>query len=124
LLLLHPKEDIMNKLVLALITATALGLSAAAFAQDTAAPMHQSVHGARAAVVDKQASAVDQMKSSHRIGARKTVVARHRTLHGGSLHTHHYRNGKNVITKHTTANKKIFVKHAPASRTAKTKASS
>jgi Ni/Co efflux regulator RcnB len=120
------KEDIMNKLVLALITVTTLGLSAAAFAQNPGSSMQQTVQRAqaRAAAVDKQAPIVDQMPASHRTGVRKGVVAHHRTLHRGSLHAHHYRNGKSVITKHTSANKKIFVKHAPAGRTAKTKASS
>jgi hypothetical protein len=118
------KEGIMNKLVLALITATALGLSAAAYAQDTAAPMHHGVHGARVAVIDKQASAVDQMKSSHRIGTRKAMIAHHRTAHRGSFHARQYNSDKNVSLKRTSPNKKVLVKPAPASGTVKTKASS
>ena len=71
----------MNKLVLALATAAALGLSTAAFAENPAVPT-STVSTQKAATPSK--APAHKMRASHRLGAK------HRTLHHKV--TRHYGN--------------------------------
>jgi len=104
----------MNKLVLALATVATFGLSTAAFAQNPAASTPTTSTQERVQPAQSQAVA-HKMRASHRAGAKKVVVVRHRTLHRGVSHARYYgyHNGKKVV-----------VKHMPSHRAVRTKASS
>jgi hypothetical protein len=104
----------MNKLVLALATVATFGLSTAAFAQNptassSIAPRQEGVQPAQS-----QAPGAHKMRTSHRTGAKKVVVVRHRTLHRKVSHARHYRYD----------NRKVVGKHMPANKTLRTKTSS
>jgi hypothetical protein len=102
----------MNKLVLALATVATFGLSTAAFAQNPTAssPIAQE----RVQPAQSQAPGAHKMRTSHRTGAKKVVVVRHRTLHRKVSHARHYRYD----------NRKVVGKHMPANKTLRTKTSS
>jgi Ni/Co efflux regulator RcnB len=80
----------MNKLVLTLATVATFGLSTASTQE-------------RVQAAPSQASIAHKVRASHRAGAKKAVVVRHRTLHRGVSHARHYQ--------------KVVVKHMPANRT-------
>jgi hypothetical protein len=107
-LLDHPKEDIMNKLVLAVATVAAFGLSTAAFAETPAAPTSAASTQTQSA----QAPAAYKMRATNRAGGKKVV--RHHTLHRRSLHARHYGHdrGKNVALKHMPSKKVVTPKTA------------
>jgi hypothetical protein len=115
LLVISLQEDIMNKLVLAFATVATFGLSTAAFAQNPAASTPTASTQERIQPAQSQAPVAHKMRASHRAGAKKVVIVRHRSLHRGVSHARHYgySNGKKVV-----------VKHMPANRTVRTKASS
>jgi ABC-type phosphate transport system substrate-binding protein len=103
----------MNKVVLALATVATLGLSTAAFAENSPAstPTPASTQK-RVQPAQSQAPVTHKMRASHRSSAKKVVVVRHRTLHRGVLHARHYGydNGKKVVVKHVPANKTVRTK--------------
>ena len=105
----------MNKLVLALATVATFGLTTAAFAQNPAASTPTTSRQERVQPAQSQALVAHKMRASHRAGAKKVVVVRHRGVHRGVLHARHYghHNGKKVV-----------VKHMPGHGTVRTKASS
>jgi CubicO group peptidase (beta-lactamase class C family) len=105
----------MNKLVLVLTTVATLGLSTAAFAENAPAstPTPASTQQ-RVQLPQSQRPVIHKMRASHRAGAKKVLVVRHRTLHRGVYARQYgYDSGKKVV-----------VKHVPANKTARTKASS
>jgi hypothetical protein len=112
----------MNKLVLALATVATFGLSTAAFAQNPTASSPIAPTQERVQPAQSQAPGAHKMRTSHRTGAKKVVVVRHRTLHrkvSGTLHrkvshARHYRYD----------NRKVVGKHMPANKTLRTKTSS
>jgi hypothetical protein len=85
-LLVVTQEDIMNKLVLTLATVATFGLSTAAFAQNPAASTPSASTQERAQPAQSQAPVAHKARASHRAGAKKAVVVRHRTLHRGGFH--------------------------------------
>ena len=89
----------MNKLVLAVATVAAFGLSTAAFAEDPA-------------VSTSITSTQNQVAPGHRTDAKKVV--RHHTLHRRVSHARHYGNdhGKRVAVKHLPVKKTITTKTA------------
>jgi nucleoid-associated protein YgaU len=93
----------MNKLVLTLATVATFGLSTAAFAQNLAASTPTASTQERVQPAPSQAPIAHKVRASHRVGAKKAVVVRHRILHRGVSHAPHY--------------KKVVVKHMPANRT-------
>ncbi len=104
----------MNKLVLALAAVATFSLSTTAFAQNPAASTPIASTQERVQPAQSQAPVAHKMRASHRTGAKKVVVVRHRTLHHRVSHARHY----------GYDNGKVVVKHMPAKRTLKTKASS
>jgi hypothetical protein len=105
----------MNKLVLALATVATFGLSTVAFAQNPAASTPTAPKQERVQPAQSQAPGAHKMRTSHRTGAKKAVVVRHRTLHHKVSHARQYG---------YDARKKVVGKHMPANRALKTKASS
>ena len=101
----------MNKLLLALATVAAVGLSTAAFAENPAAST--STASAQNQALQSQSADARKMRASHRSGAKKVV--RHATLHRRVAHTRHY--GPNQ-------GKRIAVRHMPAKKTVTTKTAS
>src|SRR6266700_8142770 len=93
----------MNKLVLALATVAAFGLSTAAFAENPAASTSTASTQTQAA--QPQAPAAHKARASHRTGAKKVV--RHHTLHRKVVHARHYGHGKKVAVKHMPAKKTV-----------------
>ena len=71
----------MNKLVLALAAVATFGLSTVAFAQNPAASTPTAPKQERVQSAPSQAPGAHKMRTSHRTGAKKAVVVRHRTLH-------------------------------------------
>ena len=98
----------MNKLVLALATVAAFGLSTAAFAETPAA----SAVSTQTQPAQSQAPAAHKMRASHRAGEKK--VARHHILHRRVSHVRHYGHdhGKRVAVKHMPAKKTVTTKTA------------
>jgi uncharacterized low-complexity protein len=94
----------MNKLVLALATVAAFGLSTAAFAEAPNAPT--SAVSTQIQPAQSQAPAAHKMRASHRAGEKK-VVGRH-LLHRTASHVRHYGHGRG---------KKVAVKHLPSKKT-------
>lgn len=99
----------MHKLVLALATVAAFGLSTAAFAETPAAAT--STASTQNQPAQSKAPVAHKMRASHRAGAKKVVVVRHHTLHRGVSHPR-------------SGGKKVIVKHVPAKKTVTTKVSS
>ena len=89
----------MNKLVLALATVAAFGLSTAAFAANPAAST---------STTSTPRTAAHKMSASHHAGAKKHIV--HRKVG----HARHYRNnhGKRIAVKHGPAKKPTSMKTA------------
>jgi hypothetical protein len=108
-LLDHPKEDIMNKLVLALATVAAFGLSTAAFAETPAAPTSAA---SQTQPAQSQGPAAHKMRATHRAGGKKVV--RHHTLHRKASHARYYGQdrGKKVAVKHMPSKKVVTPKTA------------
>jgi hypothetical protein len=100
----------MNKLVLALATVAAFGLSTAAFAENPVVSTSTTLTQNQAA--QSQAPAAHKMRASHRADAKKVV--RHHTLHRRVSHARHYGNdhGKRVAVKHLPAKKTVTTKTA------------
>jgi hypothetical protein len=100
----------MNKLVLALATVAAFGLSTAAFAENPAAPTSTASTQTQAA--QSQVPAAHKVRASNRTGAKKVV--RHHTLHRRVAHARHYGHGhgKNVAVKHMPVKKPLTTKTA------------
>jgi hypothetical protein len=99
----------------ALAAVATFGLSTAAFAQNPTASTPTASTQERVQPSQSQAPVAHKMRASHRAGAKKVVVVRHRTLHHGVLHARHYGYDKG---------RKVVVKHMRANRTVRTKASS
>ena len=93
----------MNKLVLALATAAALGLSTAAFAENPAVPA--STASTQKAATPSTAPA-HKMRASHRLGAKHQTLHHKVTRHYGNNH------GKRVAVKHLPAKKTVSTKTA------------
>jgi hypothetical protein len=104
------QENIVNKIVLALATVATLGLSTAAFAENPSPSMQGRVQ-----LPQSQATLAHKTRVSHRIEAKKVVLAHHRNLHRELSHPRQY--GYDSV-------KKNLVKHAAAKKTVRTKASS
>jgi hypothetical protein len=100
----------MNKLVLALATVAAFGLSTAAFAENPAASTFTTSMQNQPA--QSQAPVAHKMRASHRAGGKKVV--RH-TLHRRVSHARHYGHDHG---------KRVAVKHLPGKKTVTTKTSS
>ena len=100
----------MTKLVLALATVAAFGLSTAAFAENPTASTSTSTQSQPA---QSQAPVAHKMRATHRAGAKKVV--RHHTLHHRVSHARHYGNDHG---------KKIAVKPMPPKKTVTTKTAS
>jgi hypothetical protein len=100
----------MNKLVLALATVAAFGLSSAAFAETPAAPT--SSVSTRTQPAQSQAPAAHKMRATHRAGGKKVV--RHHTLHRKASQARHYGHdrGKKVAVKHMPSKKLVAPKTA------------
>jgi hypothetical protein len=100
----------MKKLVLALATVAAFGLSTAAFAENPAAPPSAAATQTQAA--QSPAPAAHKMRASDRAGAKKVV--RHHTLHRRASHARHYGHdrGKKVVVKHVPGKKTVTTKTA------------
>jgi hypothetical protein len=96
----------MHKLVLALATVAAFGLSTAAFAQTPAAST--STPSTQSKTAQSQAPVAHKMRASHRAGAKKVV-------------RHHVRHHRVTQTRHNGHGKKVAVKHMPAKKTVTTK---
>ena len=100
----------MNKLLLALATVAAVGLSTAAFAENPAAST--STASTQNQAVQSRSADAHKMRASHRSGAKKVV---HRaTLHRRAAHTRHYGHdqGKRIVVKHMPAKKTVTTKTA------------
>ena len=93
----------MNKLVLALATAAALGLSTAAFAENPAVPT-STVSTQKAATPSK--APAHKMRASHRLAPKHRTVHHKVTRHSGNHH------GKRVAVKHLPAKKAVSMKAA------------
>ena len=100
----------MNKLVLALATVAAFGLSTAAFAETPAAPT--SAVSTQTQPAQSQAPAAHKMRATHRASGKKVV--RHHTLHRRASHARHYGHdrGKKVAVKHMPSKKTVTPKTA------------
>jgi len=100
----------MNKLVLALATVAAFGLSTAAFAENPTAST--SIASTQSQPAQSQAPVAHKMRASHQAGAKKVV--RHHTLHRRVSHARHYGHdhGKRVAVKHMPAKKTVTTKTA------------
>jgi hypothetical protein len=100
----------MNKLVLALATVAAFGLSTAALAETPAAPT--SAVSTQTQPAQSQASAAHKMRATHRADGKK-LVGRH-PLHRRASHARHYGNdrGKKVAVKHMPSKKAVTPKTA------------
>ena len=100
----------MNKLVLALATVAAFGLSTAAFAEAPNAPT--SAVSTQIQPTQSQAPAAHKVRASHRAGEKK-VVGRH-LLHRTASHVRHYGHdrGKKVAVKHLPSKKTVTPKTA------------
>ena len=90
----------MNKLVLALATVAAFGLSTAAFAENASASTSTA-----STQTQPQPPAAHKARASHRAGAKKVV--RHHTLHRKVVHARHYGHGKKIAVKHMPAKKTV-----------------
>jgi hypothetical protein len=97
----------MHKLVLALATVAAFGLSTAAFAETPAAST--STPSTQSKTAQSQAPVAHKMRASHRAGA----VVRH-----------HVRHHRVTQTRHNGHGRKVAVKHMPAKKTVTTKSTS
>src|SRR5262245_15437403 len=100
----------MHKLVLALATVAAFGLSTAAFAETPAAST--STTSTQNQPAQSQAPVSHKMRAGHRAGTKKVV--RHHIRHhrvGQARHYGHDR-GKNVAVKHMPAKKTVTTKTA------------
>jgi len=97
----------MHKLVLALATVAAFGLSTAAFAETPAAAT--STTSTQNQPAQSKAPVAHKMRASHRAGAKKVV--RHHVRHHRVAQTH-YGHGKKVAVKHMPAKKPVTTKSA------------
>jgi hypothetical protein len=95
-------ENDVNKTMLALAMVATMGLTTAAFAETTPAMKHVQPAQSQAYVAHKK-------HVSHRVGAKRTVVAHHHKAH---CHCSHY------------TSKKHIAKHVAVKKTTKTKATS
>jgi hypothetical protein len=100
----------MNKLVLALASVAAFGLSTSAFAETPAAST--SAVSTQTQPAPSQAPSAHKMRASHRAGGKK-VVGRH-PLHRRASHARHYGHdrGKKVAVKHLPSKKTVTLKNA------------
>lgn len=100
----------MNKLVLALATVAAFGLSTAAFAENPAAST--STASTQNQPAQSQVPVAHKMRASHRGDEKK--VASHHTLHRRVSHVRHYGHdhGKRVAVKHMPGKKTVTTKTA------------
>jgi hypothetical protein len=99
----------MNKLVLALATVAALGLSTAAFAENPAVPTSTATQKEATlskAPAHKMRASHRQMRVSHRLGAKDQTLHHKVTRHYGNNH------GKRVAVKHLPAKKTVSTKTA------------
>jgi hypothetical protein len=96
----------MHKLVLALATVAAFGLSTAAFAETPAAST--STTSTQIKPAQSQAPVAHKMRAGHRAGAKKVV--RHHVRHHRVAR--HYGHGKKVAVKHMPAKKPVTTKSA------------
>jgi hypothetical protein len=103
----------MNKLVLALATAAAFGLSTAAFAQNPTAWTTTASMQAHNQVPQATKPVAHKTRAHNGYRGYKAVMAHHHKRHHRLWQARRHGNGK-----------KVFVKSAPASTTPKTKASS
>jgi len=90
----------VHKTMIALATVATIGLTTAAFANTTS-----SMKDIRSA--QPQASVTYKKHVSHRVGAKKVVVAHNRPLHRPAVHATHYSHhaGKKHVAKHVAAKK-------------------
>jgi hypothetical protein len=95
----------MSKTMLVLATVAMLGLSSAAFAENTAPAMKQGVQPAHS-----QASVTHKKRLSHRVGAKKSTVAYRHNPHHHVRHASHQANGNKSLPKHATVHKKMRTK--------------
>jgi hypothetical protein len=95
----------VNKTILALATVATIGLTTAAFANTV--PSTKNVQPAQS-----QASVTHKNKVSHRIGAKRVVVAYHHPVHRRAARVTHYSHytGKDHAAKHAAAKKTMRTK--------------